>query len=117
MKCTSKSETWIVFASSKKKRFSSGLSNYVVSTSAAEKDEIVEQWARFFYKNRIPFRVAEDNEFKKSLKLMRPGISENLLSEKDLAGKYLMKTHDEIEREMQTCLQVIYYKTIVHSFR
>ena len=78
-----------------------------VTTTASEKDRISEQWARVFYRNRLPFSLAEDNEFKTALNMMRPGIGDKLMTRKDLAGKYLTKEHSKIDMEMRSALEVL----------
>ena len=67
---------------------------------------MAEQWAKAFYANNLPFRIAEDKEFKKAMEMMRPGIGKDLLSRKSLAGKQLTKEHDKIDEEMKSSLQV-----------
>ena len=74
--------------------------------SSSEKTALQEQWARAFYKNRIPFAVAEDPEFKKAMEMTRPGVGEKLLSERSLAGSSLEKEHAKIDEQMRSRLQV-----------
>ena len=84
----------------KKKRHSSS-----VVTSPADREQIQEQWPRAFYKNRWSFHTAEDPEFRKAMEMMRPGIGERLLTEKNLAGPLLDKEHDKIDGQMRKLLQ------------
>ena len=42
--------------------------------------KISAQWARAFYKNRIPFSVADDPEFRRAMEMMRPGVGDQLLN-------------------------------------
>ena len=81
-------------------------SSHFVITSASEKEHLTDQWARAFFKNRIPFSVANDPEFKKAMEMMRPGVGKNLLSRRDLAGKLLTTEHGKIDSEMKASLQV-----------
>ena len=79
---------------------------FVVSTSSEEKERLSQQCARMFYKNRLPFQIAEDPEFLKFCEMMRPGLGGKLLSRKDLSGKALTKEHGKIDSEMRLALQV-----------
>ena len=84
-----------------------------MTTSEAEREQLAEQWARVFYKNRWSFHTAEDEEFKKALEMMRPGIGGKLLTEKSLAGSQLDKQHDRIDEEMHSCLQVCFGRLLI----
>jgi hypothetical protein len=68
----------------KKKRHSSSF----VVTSPADREQIQEQWAQAFYKNRWSFHTAEDPEFRKAMEMMRPGIGERLLTERTWLGHF-----------------------------
>ena len=76
-----------------------------MSTTSEEKDQLSKQAARMFYKNRLPFHVAEDPEFIKFCEMMRPGLGGKLLSRRDLSGKALTNEHDTIEQEMRSSLK------------
>ena len=80
-------------------------SSHFVITSASEKEHLTDQWARAFFKNRIPFSVANDPEFKKAMEMMRPGVGDQLLSRKRLAGPCLDKEYDKIDGQMRNSLQ------------
>ena len=80
-------------------------SSYFVTTSASEKENLTDQWARAFYKNRIPFSVADDPEFRRAMEMMRPGVGDQLLNKKKLAGPSLDKEYDKIDGEMRINLQ------------
>ena len=82
------------------------LSSPFVVTSPGEREQIQEQWARAFYKNRWSFQTAEDPEFKKAMEMMRPGVGERLLTRKSLSGPLLDKEHDKIDGQMKQLLQV-----------
>ena len=69
-----------------------------------------------FYKNWLPFHVAEDPEFIKLCEMMRPGLGGKLLSRKDLSGKALSNEHDTIEEEMRSSLQVKICNWICFAF-
>ena len=71
-----------------------------------EKTALEEQWARAFYKNRLPFHVAEDKEYKKAMEMTRPGVGAKLLTRKNLAGPLLDKEHEKIDNKMESSLQV-----------
>ena len=82
------------------------LKNSVIYITSNEKRALQEQWARAFYKNFIPFAVAEDPEFKNAMEMTRPGVGEKLLSERRLAGSSLEKEHATIDEQMRARLQV-----------
>ena len=78
----------------------------VFKTTEDKKQEIAEQWSRFFYSSRLPFAACENPEFKKALEITRPGLGD-LLSRKELAGKYLDIQYTAIEKESKVCLVLI----------
>ena len=51
--------------------------------------------------------------------MMRPGVGKNLLSRRDLAGKYLTEEHDKIDDEMKSSLSVslLYYCQCIDKIR
>ena len=73
-----------------------------------------EQWAKAFFKNRIPFVVAEDPEFKKAMEMSRPGVGAKLLTRQSLAGSLLEKEHGKIDEQMRSRLQVCLMRTVMH---
>ena len=99
----------INFFHSKKKR------SFFVTTTPAEKICLQEQWARAFYKNRLPFAIAEDPEFKKAMEMTRPGVGGKLLSERSLAGDLLDKEYEKIDEQMHSNLRVrvTYWEDII----
>ena len=51
--------------------------------------------------------------------MMRPGVGKNLLSRRDLAGKYLTEEHNKIDDEMKSSLSVslLYYCQCIDKIR
>ena len=68
-------------------------------------EQMRNQWAKVFYKNRLPFKLVEDSEFKKAVDLMRPGMGGKLPTRRELAGKYLDREHSLIDAEMKSRLE------------
>src|SRR5215469_8505426 len=84
------------------------LSEYVLTTSNAQKEDIDKKIARFFYANNIAFFCAESKHFLEMIEVLRPGYSPP--SRKILAGSLLGTINDEIESALrsqitdQTCI-------------
>lgn len=68
-------------------------SNFVIKTSEADRQAIETAWARFFYRNRLSFSLADDPAFRSALETTRPGLSDGtrrpILTRKRLSGELL----------------------------
>ena len=73
------------------------MSNFVIKTSACQKEELDLQVARYVYATNSPFSVVEHAEFKKLVNLMRPGYRPP--DRFDVGGKLLNKVHDNLMTE------------------
>lgn len=64
------------------------MKNFIVKTSEADRASLRSQWAKVFYKNRLPFSLSEDPDFQKAIDLLRPGMGRRLFNQRELAGKF-----------------------------
>src|SRR5215469_14457159 len=76
------------------------LSEYVLTTSNAQKEDIDKKIARFFYANNIAFFCVESKHFLEMIEVLRPGYSPP--SRKILAGSLLGTINDEIESALRS---------------
>lgn len=65
------------------------MSNYVIKTTTAYKEELDKAVAKFFYACNIPFRVSENKYFKEFIQVLRPGYEPP--NRKQLSGNLLNK--------------------------
>jgi hypothetical protein len=89
-------------STSKPKGKGLSLSNFVTHTSDAKFKELQKKWALFFYKNRIPFRVADDPSFHEAIEATRPGMGKKLLNRKQLSGNLLDEVCADLEMNMKS---------------
>ena len=80
---------------SKKK---SAITDYLIKTSAAEKEMLDEEIASMIFATNSPFRLVEHPRFQKLISLLRPGYSPP--SRKDIADKVLPTIYD---KELKRC--------------
>lgn len=76
------------------------MSNYIVKTTTAHKEEIDKAMAKFFYACNIPFRVSENRHFKDFIQVLRPGYEPP--NRKQLSGDLLNRINDDIMNKVQT---------------
>jgi len=79
------------------------ISNYVIKTTTAHKEELNKAMAKFFYACNIPFRVSENEHFKNFIQILRPGYEPP--NRKQLSGNLLDKIHNEIMDQTQSELK------------
>jgi len=80
------------------------ISNYVIKTTTAHKEELNKAMAKFFYACNIPFRGFSENEhFKNFIQILRPGYEPP--NRKQLSGNLLDKIHNEIMDQTQSELK------------
>lgn len=87
------------------------MDNFVVRTSAAEKELIDEQAARFIYANNCPFRIVENPEFINFCNKLHPGYTPP--NRKVIAGTLLEKIYND---ESKKCIDVLSGEIVCMTF-
>ena len=90
-------------APSKKLKMMDMMDNFVVRTSASEKDNLDEQLSRFIFSANCPFKLVENKEFKKFCTSLRPGYKPPCRT--DVADKWLPKIYDDEITKCKTELE------------
>lgn len=83
----------------KKKIIQESMDSFTLKTTENEKMKIDVAIAKFFYGCNIAFSVAENELFKKMIKMLRPGYKPP--TRKSLANDLLSKVHEKMEEEMK----------------
>ena len=80
---------------------SSPIDGYFIRTTEADKNNIRDAWAKFFFKNSLSFNLVDDPTFCSALEMTQPNINGDngkkpLLTRKMLSGKLLDSTGGRI---------------------
>lgn len=86
------------------------MDDFVVKTSANEKDNLDEQLSRFIFSANCPFKLVENKEFKKFCTTLRPGYTPP--SRTDVSDKWLPKIYND---EIMKCKSELENKTVCMS--
>ncbi|KAI6658145.1 hypothetical protein LOD99_11125 [Oopsacas minuta] len=79
------------------------LNDFTIQTSPHQKEILANQIARLFYACNLPFNLAENDVFKKSISMLRPGYT--LPARKSLAGGLLDKIFNEVTTMTASALE------------
>ena len=77
---------------------SKGLGKFLTKTTIKEKQKLDMQIARFFFGNNISFKTAENQEWLKLIKLLRPGYTPP--TRRELAEDLLNKVNEQVQNEI-----------------
>ncbi|KAI6651282.1 hypothetical protein LOD99_5430 [Oopsacas minuta] len=81
----------------------SKLNDFTIKTSSHQKEILDNQIARLFYACNLPFNLAENDVFKKTISILRPGYTPP--TRKSLAGGLLDKTFNEVTTMTASALE------------
>ncbi|KAI6651907.1 hypothetical protein LOD99_4786 [Oopsacas minuta] len=79
------------------------LNDFTIKTSSHQKETLDNQIARLFYACNLPFNLAENDVFKKTISMLRPGYTPP--TRKSLAGGLLDKTFNEVTTMTASALE------------
>ena len=78
----------------KRKKTMNSMTNFIVRTTANEKEAFDIQVARFIYATNSPFKLAENKEFLKLIEMLHPGYTPP--NRRALANILLDKVHEDV---------------------
>ncbi|KAI6656252.1 hypothetical protein LOD99_11315 [Oopsacas minuta] len=79
------------------------MNDFTIKTSSHQKEILDNQIARLFYACNLPFNLTENDVFKKTISMLRPGYTP--LTRKSLAGRLLDKTFNEVTTMTASALE------------